>query len=298
MLLPKEEKQRIATSVFHETIDLELSSNSIPNEIKSFVNLVIDIDDIDYNVDPLLNEDKNNVFFTPFGSSDIYQYEYYNGAYFIRMNPFAQKITMHFVPKKYDASNTDAEDSILLFKDTPNEIENATINMTSEYTKDSNKIKNIFNTESDSPNQAIQYNFSVKNRTKGLKKIQINAKYSYDETSSSINHMTGLLDLSNMYQQDLSVEDLTPWNSSLIDFVTEDKNKVFQLPCSTLKRSLGEDWAISWVPNNCISSGENNLHTIGSNKYKRTLKYFNDSLYIEDGNIYTIQPWTEECSRQ
>ena len=88
MLLTTEEKKEFLKTRFHQFFDIELK-NTIEideNSIEQFVNFVLPLSKLNeyYDIDNFkvfLNNDYNNVIFTPADNTDIiYDYEFYQGV--------------------------------------------------------------------------------------------------------------------------------------------------------------------------------------------------------------------------
>lgn len=298
MILTDEGKQEFLKTKFHQYFDIELTSNLVEENITQFVNFVLPLEKINdqYDLEELrkfFNNDFNNVIFSSSDNQHIYRYEIYQNVYFIRLYPFSHHIRMHIIPKKYDASDEKTNNSLLFFKDQKQTISEENFFCTEEYERkeDRNNI-NLYYKEEEVINTAEGiYKFDIRQHTRGMKNLQINSGYSYNDTnpSNALIHYTGVLDESNEFGE--PIETKTEWNLTLIDANYDNKStytnvaKMMELSNNQLQ------WPTNYDPYDSI--GFNNEHSI--NKiYHKTLKYFNDDLYIEENSQYINANWREE----
>lgn len=243
MLLTTEEKKEFLKTRFHQFFDIELK-NTIEideNSIEQFVNFVLPLSKLNeyYDIDNFkvfLNNDYNNVIFTPADNTDIiYDYEFYQGVYFIRMKPFSKNIRMHIIPKKYNASNTASNNPILFFKNNQYEVTENIFSCSDEY-KRLNSFKNInlyYQENQELPSNGF-YKFDIKDKTKGMKNLQINLGYAYNDTNPTDKnwHITGIIDESNENGERITPNEFTEYNESLVDANSDNRldytNKILQ----------------------------------------------------------------------
>lgn len=299
MILSEEGKKEFLKTKFHQFIDITLANNI--NNIYQSVNFVLPLENIENETTVVLqknffNDEFNNVVFTAFDDYDsIYKYEFYKNRFFIKLKPFSKIIRMHFVPKKYDASNAKTDDNILFFKDQNQTINSKNFSCTAEYTRrndNTKKINSRYEKTTEKPSNAF-YKFDIKKYTKNINNLQINLGYSYNNSNPNSNplknwHLTGILDESDETGKRISQNDFSEFNSSLVDVNSDTRldktNKIVQ---SKIKNNE-IDWDDFYIHN----GGFNHKHTINAN-YHKTLKYFNDDLYIEENGQYHIVNWIE-----
>ena len=302
MLLNNEGKIEFLKTKFHQYIDIALTEDETLNEdnIHQFVNFVLPIQKINEYLDfdsleKFFNEDFNNVIFTPKDSSDeIYSYECYQKVFFIKMKPFSKNIRMHIIPKKYDAS-----DSVLFFKDSKQKISSSNFKCTTAQYKrktNENNVNLYYKKDSVEPSCGT-YKFKIKDFTRNMKNLQINMGYSYNDTNPSdvITHYTGILDVSDENGKGISSSRFTEFNSSLIDVnctnipdVGDYTDEIWQATLETVQHTSDTNWSNFQI----CEGGLTNQHTTNT-LYHKTLKYFNDTLYIEENNQYHIAHWNE-----
>lgn len=295
MILTEEGKKDFLKTNFHQYFDISLSS-SISNDLEQFVNLVLPLDKINEKYDlsaiqKYFNEKYNNVIFTP--SSDntiIYNYEFYKKAYFIRLKPYSNKIRMHFVPKKYDASNA-YTNPILFFKDNKENINEDVFIHSDNYMRNEEGVNLHHDGQNLDSSSNGMYKFNIKKYTQNLNTLQINLGYSYIPPTDSVNkiwHITGVIDESDENGNTIPQENFSEFNSTLVDGNCDNNsdstNKILQ---SKIKNNK-----IDWNNLHQHNGGFNNNHNINY-LYHKTLKYFNDDLYIEENGQYHLVNWIE-----
>lgn len=298
MFLNDEGKKEFLKSKFHRYFDISINIGGANTNIFSeqFVNFVLlketvrnYCNTIDIDLDTLLNEESNNIIFTPKESDEIYHYEFYKNVYFIRLKPFSKNIRMHIIPKKYNASDTKTN-PILFFKDAKQTINDSNFSKTEEYERrDSSNINLYYKEDTEKISNGF-YKFDIKDKTKGMTNLQINLGYSYNDTNptNKIKHMTGIIDESDENGNRITPEEFTEYNITLIDINADNRldhtNKIVQ-PNITSNE-------IDWDDLLEYQGGFDNSHPIET-VFHKTLKYFNDDLYIEEGGQYHMVEWTE-----
>ena len=298
MLLNEDGKKEFLKSNFHPYFDINLKSDIIPTQTLQFVNITLPLQEIDkqYSLEDLkifFNDQYNNVVFTS-SQDDLYRYEFYHDIYFIRAEPFDSTIRMHILPKKYDASNTLSNFPVLFFKDEKQTIDETNFNCTDEYIRYKNRNPiNLYYTEDTKQTANGLYKFDIRQQAKDFNNLQINLGYSYNDSNptNDLKHYTGILDESDETGAPLSQSEFTEWNMSLMD-ANYDNN------CDYTNVSKMQEFNNIW-PTNTIpyndeehSVGFNNPHTINT-VYHKTIKYFNDDIYIEENGQYINQSWKE-----
>ena len=177
MILADEGKKDFLKTKFHQYFDITLSDISIEEKnIEQFVNFVLPLETLnqEYDMDRFkkyLNDEYNNVIFTPTDNPEvIYDYEFYQGVYFIRLKPFSINIRMHIIPKKYDASST-ATHPILFFKDNKQTIDENNFECTNKYERleDTHPINLHYKENAEAPSNGM-YKFDIKEHTRNIKK--------------------------------------------------------------------------------------------------------------------------------
>lgn len=322
MLLNNEGKKDFLQSKFHQYFDINLKplTDIDENCIEQFVNLTISLEQLNalYDLDSMkkfFNSDYNNIIFTPQDSIDIYDYEFYKGIFYIRLKPFSTKIRMHIIPKKYDASNTLSSNPILIFKDSNQNIEESdsfiytdpfNFGCTENYERHEEEENiNLYYKTDEFLDEAGLYKFNIKEKTQGIHNLQINAGISYNDTDpneeplsdeNETYHFLGIADESNEYGNKISSSDFTEFNESLLlrvnrrDIGTDEIIKTnglkdfLETPSSVnfIKENFGEGLSIM-----------NKYHEI-NNIYHIKMKYFNDSLYVEENKEYIMKDWGED----
>lgn len=304
MLLTDQGKREFLNSNFHQYFDISLITNIEDGVMEQTVNLTLSLEDIGEMIDLesfkelYLNEGYNNVIFTPAdNNTDIYDYEFYGGVYFIKMRPFAKEIRMHILPKKYDASNRLSNSPVLIFKEKLETINEDNFECTDNYERrDTPNPVNLYSlSDSDESmnNDSGIYMFDIKKYTKNFNCLQINLGYSYNDTSSPNHnwHFTGVVDHSNEYGETINPNEFTEFNLSLMDAnsdsILDKTNKILQQH----KTNNGIDWNNVYEHSGGFDV-DDGRHLLNK-KYHKTLKYFNDDLYIEEEGKYHIVDWIE-----
>lgn len=301
MLLTTEKKKEFLKTRFHQFFDIELKNTININEsnIEHFVNFVLPLSKLNeyYDINDFkkfLNNNYNNVIFTPSNNSDIiYDYEFYQGVYFIKMKPFSKKIRMHIIPKKYNASNTASNNPILFFKDNQYEITENIFSCSDEY-KRINSFKNInlyYKLSQELPSNGF-YKFNIKDKTKDIKNLQINLGYAYNDTNPTDKnwHVTGIIDESNEIGQLIEPNEFTGFNEALVDVNSDNRldytNKILQQKITNNQI----DWDNLYIHN----GGFNNTHIpsiLHNNSDEILSKYheLSDNVYyLFRGDCWTI----------
>ena len=257
---------------------------------------------------PYFNSDMSNIVFTPQNDlNTIYKYEAYKGVFYIKLQPFSQYIRMHILPKAYDCSS-----SILVFRDdmltnehllkTDDYFHNDVGNFINSYYIESidenNRIKirdrtnpniNGYQYElNDWPNTHCEFSYNISNSTKSFDKLQICAKYRYNNSTPYYNvHFMGIKDNTNINADD---------RCSLIDANLDD----IKIPSNNISQFYYDEEKGLYIPKFVVKKAysENIYHLNEIGKwYHKTLKYINDALYSEEGersNIkYAFEYWTE-----
>ena len=299
MLLTIEGKKEFLKTRFHQFFDIELK-NTIDideNSIEQFVNFVLPLSKLNEyydinNFKVFLNNDYNNVIFTPANNTDIiYDYEFYQGVYFIRMKPFSKNIRMHIIPKKYNASASN--NPILFFKNNRYEITENIFSCSNEY-KRLNSFKNInlyYQENQELPSNGF-YKFDIKDKTNGMKNLQINLGYAYNDTNPTDKnwHITGIIDESNEDGERITPNEFTEYNESLVDANSDNRldytNKILQ---QKIKNNQ-----IDWDDLYSHNGGFNNPHIptiLYDTSAEILLQYHetsDDTYYLFRGDCWTI----------
>lgn len=309
MFLTNQGKLSYIKDNFHPYFDIKITSNIVPDNVNNFVNFVLPIDKIDnYDFDSesglkkFFNEDFNNVVFSADDNETLFKYEIYKKVYFIRMPSFFETIRMHILPKKYDASEEQSETPLLLFKLDKEEIDDNNFECSSEYERMEDKDSiNLYYKEDEQLNSYGMYKFNIKNKTKNLHNLQINTGYSYNNTNPTdpmkIEHFTGIIDESDENGNPISPNELTEFNASLMD-VNCDNNNNDYTNVSQAQKIVNS--TLTW-PNEIIpyddEKGDHNIGFSNSHEidtlYHKTIKYFNDDIYIEEDGYYLNNDWDE-----
>lgn len=312
MILNEEGKKEFLESNFHQYFDINLQSEITQDDVVQFVNYVLPLSKINESYDlnemkPFFNEDFSNVFFTDPSENIIHHHEIYNKIYFIRLKPFANSIRMHIVPKKYDASDNHTSNSILIFKDKDVEINETNFTHTNQYERDVTKTPiNLYYGAEQKQSSNGFYKFKIKDSTKYFNNLQINMGYSYNDSNPTydeenpydmeIKHYTGIIDESDYDGVTLDPSEYTEWNQSLMD-ANYDNVSVFT---NTTKRQVINNGAIQWPTDTTPYDDGEETHITGFDNphtidviYNKTIKYFNDDIYVEENNKYLNQSWKE-----
>lgn len=276
-----------------------------------------------------INETYDNVLFTPESNFEaIYEYEYYKGVYYIKAKPFEETIVMHLLPKETRASdkilklkdsdaaftrvvknyNASANKIYMCFKSIDvannNQTENRPITA-KPYPKfhkfGSGDVKKFYQkhngnnwTKEDYQDSYAEYIFDISSWAKNLMNIQINAGYSYNN-SSPINdttnnpyaiHYTGIKDITNT-----QIEDRAVLMDANYDNVSSKTNNIQQMEFYQ-SGSTKQLRFPTQLQQDAFKEGFNNSHTNGS-KFHKTIKYFNDILYTEENGQYVIGDWDD-----
>lgn len=304
MLLNDEGKLEFIQDNFHPYFDITLTSNIVAENVNEFVNFVLPIEKIDsYDLEEenglkkFFNDDFNNIVFTANDNKTLFRYEIYKKVFFIRMPFYCDVIRMHIIPKKYDASDEKSENPLLFFKaDKTTPTENNFF-CTEEYERreDGANINLYYKEENQEDSEGI-YKFYIKEYTKDLKTLQINSGYSYNDTNptNEINHYTGILDESDEDGNPLS--SFTEFNIALMD---ANYDNISDFTNVIKAQELYNDqivWPTNTDPYPDSQNGFDNSHSIDT-IYHKTIKYFNDDIYIEEDNYYINADWDETIIR-
>lgn len=311
MKLSEEGKREFLNSNFHPYFDIELTANINEESVEQFVNFVLPISVIDetYSITEdmrsFFNNDFTNILFTSTDEKNIYHYECYQNVYFIRIRPFQSTIRMHILPKKYDASDTNTNTAILIFRDNKQTIDANNFTCTPEYERHSDTVNvNLYYTDNEQKTSHGLYKFNIKDSAKNFKNLQINAGYSYNNTNPTYNadnssmethHYLGILDESDQDGISISPEEFTEYNEALMDANYDNistftnntaqqqlTNNTIQCPQTATPYSDSENEPIGF-------DNEHDIDTI----YHKTVKYFNGDIYTEENGLYIFQKWIE-----
>lgn len=261
--------------------------------------------------------------------SNLYSYEYYKGILYIKMTSYTKKVAMHIIPKSYYSM-----DKVLIFKDSDVQDMSKHFSCTDEfYSRHDNNRINLYYQKIDldkqqkgdrsrqdrCPNfglydktnpqslfQKIQdgnwvkenyrdmygeYIFDISTQTKNMRNLQINTGYYYNDASPyNAIHYTGVQDDTNN-----AVEDKCVLLDTNFDDIRDDNytNVIKQM------EYIKESNSMSWPKTNNImeNKGFINSHSqdkdIGNLNHK-TIKYFNDDLYVEEKNKYIEASWVDQ----
>ena len=301
MLLTNEGKKEFLKTKFHQYFDITLDNDIVIQEdsIVQFVNFILPLSKINEYYDiqslkPFLNSDYNNVIFTPYDNNNIiYDYEFYQGDYFIQMKPFSKTIRMHIIPKKYNASNTTSDHPILLFKNSQYDIDSDIFSCSSQYHRiNSFKNINLYYDESTKQKSNGFYKFDIKDKTRDLNNLQINLGYAYNDTNptNDIWHVTGIIDESNEQGEPISSDQYTSYNEALVD-INGDNNLDYT---NKIVQERIHNNQIDWDDLYVHEGGFNNPHSniMPSNDVEQILNQFNefsdDLYYLFRGDCWTI----------
>ena len=303
MILAKEGQIDFINNHYHPFFEINIQNDTLESAAEvsyfDFVNLVLRFEELGSKYDiarlsNLFNDDYTNVIFTSKDNKNIYRYEYYNGAFFIRIDSYTfgtnDPIRLHIIPKKYDASSSKTNFPVLIFKDTPQAIKESSNFFLSPYdTRDKTRI-NLFYTEDEKQQCVGHYQFDIREKAKNLNILQINLGYAYDNTNptNEIRHLTGVLDFSDADGNRVVGGNTTEFNKTLID---ANYDHVANFPRTITEVSYEGD-LIKWPTKTQFQNGLTDTHDINT-VYHKTLKYFNDDLYTEENGNYMILDWIE-----
>lgn len=281
MILNEQGKEEFLRNNFHPFFDIKLVTDASEENTEQFVNYVLPLSVIDeqYAITDMqiyFNNDYNNVIFTSVNEEHLYQYEIYQGIYFIRMRPFEKEIRMHILPKKYNVS-----DNILIFKDNEETIDSNNFSCTTEYQrKENNKNINLYYKENTQKTSDGIYKFPIKNKTKNFRNLQINMGYSYNNTNPTnpmmLKHYTGVLDESDEDGVPVPPNEFTEFNLSLMDVNCDNTQNANSTQTSNDKYTLfrGDCWVINsnFESSAAITStGPDNFKVTGTFRTKNDL---------------------------
>lgn len=296
MLLNNEGKKEFIKSNFHQYFDITLTG-SIEADNVVFGNFVLSLENIDKyyslnDISKFFNDNYNNVIFSSRNNEHIYRYEFYQGVYFIRIEPFSKFIRMHIIPKKYDASNT-LTNPVLLFKDRDYEIDEENYIHQDVYTRNpnGNPINICYTGDTIVPSRCI-YQFDIRDKTRNLHALQINMGYRYPSNCSHdngvIKHYTGIMDESDEHGK--ASELLTTFNDTCVDVNDNPMSELVILEKGSRQILTWDDNPVYNVYHDDTEvSNEHHMNTL----YHKTLKYLNDDLYMEENNKTLFREWEE-----
>lgn len=338
--LNEEQKKEYLSSGFHQYLIIDILNKQKMTKNQP-ANLVITLSDLDWDTQGtddetglgrlanFVNKTFSNFLFTPKNDfSKIFQYEYYQGSFFIRMEPYTPQIVMHILPQKYEGFKSG---DVLFFKDTRvtpikhhyyrTHSNKPNINLYYQhqvdgvaagdrplslnpvkFSKFSNKFTYInYLTESSTWEQKNymdtygEFDFDISEATENLDKIQINAGYQYNESSSDKNviHYTGIYDNHSIDSQRAVLIDAN-YDGENANFT----NVITQLEWNQNSSQTSFPQTEAKAYNN-LGFNNSHLHNIGKTFFK-TIKYWNDDIFISEKNDdndtqdnYKIGHWTD-----
>lgn len=307
MLLNNEGKKDFLKSRFHQYFDITLKPLGDAN-IEHFVNFTLSLNQINdlydlSSMEKFFNEGYNNIIFTSQDNANIYDYEFYKGFFYIRIKPFSNIVRMHIIPKKYDASNTLSSNPILIFKDS--DIEDLDFSCTENYERlDKEEKINLYYKLSQIQDESGLYKFDIRNKTRDMKNLQINAGFAYNDTDpndkplSDTNHtyhFLGITDESDEHGNEISESEFTEFNDSLllrVNRIENGRDEIVQT--NHVKDFLNTPSSVDSVIYDIDSTTNSMKKNHERNElYHIQMKYFNDNLYVEEDGDYIIQDWRE-----
>lgn len=252
---------------------------------------------------PYFNYEMTNIVFTPANDFEtIYRYEIYKNVIYVKLNPYANFITMHLLPKHYDCS-----DEVLFFKD--DMIDN--INVSEDYYYDTNKnpINSYYqingeNRDRNNPdisseeydindweNTFCYFSHDISKSTENMSNVEICAGYRYNNTTPFYSiHFTGIKDNTSTRIEDRCVlvdanfDSIEAFSSGITQFHFED-DELFIPKDDRDMKDCGDYGNIDHI------SQINQLH-------HKKIKYINDMLYCEEdinkrNNNYGLAFWED-----
>ncbi len=353
--LNTEAKLEMLKSEFHPYNIIEISSDTVnENPPSGFVNLVLNLDEIqDREWKDFYNHIKDyisyiesdngeriltfeNLLFTNGNDlTDLYQYEYYKGNIYVRMNSYTDKVAMHIVSRSYYTMD---KDQVLFFKDDNVVDMNEHFSCSSDYYKrhTDNSINlyyqaiNMGNNKKDDRSREFECpNFGLYDKTnpnslyqkfKGNNWTKENYKTMFGEYVFDISKYTR--DMNNLQiNSGYRYNNSSPWNAIHYTSVQDDTNLAVEDRCTLLDTNFdniraADDYtnvvkqmeyiksskSMRWPTTNSImeNKGFKNSHSedakIGVLNHKTT-KYFNDDLYTEEKKQYIEVDWVDQNTR-
>lgn len=254
---------------------------------------------------PYFNSNMTNVVFTPKNDpKTIYKYEFYNGIYFVKLQPFSQDIRMHLLPKAYDCSNT-----ILFFKDDMLKEDNVNISddyyhfteanyINSYYLSGENEIRDRENPNissqqynpNDWTNTFCYFSYNISKNTRNIDKLQICGGYRYNRATPYYSiHYMGVRDNTN-----IAVEDRCTLVDANLDGISNRNPSDPNLTQNNITQFSYNNQNGLYIPKNPVKIREkyngniDHVNEVGK-IYHKTLKYINDILYSQEGKKENIK---------
>lgn len=336
--LNEAQKIEYLSSGFHQYLTINVFNQQTMTSSDT-ANIVVTLEDLDWDTKDtedktglgrlanFVNSTFSNFLFTPLNDfNTIFKYEYYQGCFFIKMQPYASQIAMHILPTKYEGFK---DGDVLLFKDkniTPlihayySKHNKPNINLYYQHKKDGvlsgdrplalnppkfSKFSNKFtyfnyktNTNSWDKDTYIdtygEFDYDISKLTQNLDSIQINAGYNYNNSTSDKNivHYTGIYDDHSIGSQKAVLIDAN------YDGENSFSNVITQLEWNntTSKLSFPQTEAKAY---NGLGFNNTHLGNIGK-KFLKTIKYWNDTIFISERNDdneteddYKIGNWSD-----
>lgn len=302
MILHDDGKKDFLESNFHQYFDINLSTEINPDQVIQHANITLPLSKINEIYDltamaKFFNDNYNNVIFTSPNNNVIHRYEFYQGVYFIRMDPFESVLRMHLIPKKYDASDSATNYSILFFKDKKQNIDDNIFSHSSLYERNDEPIINTQYLATTRQTANAQYKFDIKEYTKNLQNLQLNMGYSYNDTTPTAHrqHYTGIIDESDENGNPVAPGEFTEFNEALMDANYDSLSSYTNVSKQQKYSANGITWPSEYTPysdGNNSTVGFNNTHSLNT-VYHKIIKYYNDDIYIEENGEYLMQLWKE-----
>lgn len=249
-----------------------------------------------------------NIVFTPTNDLEtIYDYEVYQGVFFIKIKPFSKNIRMHILPKYYDCSTT-----VLFFKDSMND--KKLVTKTSEYRvceeqeinayfqengldRNRNEISDTVWNLSDWGDEMetetfVEFSYDISKDAQQYENIEICAGYRYNNTSPYYAiHYMGIKDHTNKFKED---------RTTMID-VNMDEITSNQYTGAITQTYFDPNHETIYIHHDISSeyTGRNDFNTVDhiteiTKLHHKKIKYLNDMIYSEeDDTCYGVGEWDE-----
>jgi len=258
---------------------------------------------------PFFNQNINNVVFTSANDIEkIYDYEVYQGVFFIKAKPFSRDIRMHILPKYYDCSST-----VLFFKDTMDD--KKLITRTTDYRVESDEGVNAYfqengtdrdrttiaNPEWDYSNWGdqmwtdtlVEISYDISKDAQQYENIEICGGYRYNNTSPYYAlHYTGIKDNTNEFRED---------RTTMVD-VNTDGLMEGQYTGAVIQMYFDPISNLPYIHHDVTDQDSRRIdfntvdHVTDILKlHHKKIKYLNDMIYSEeDDTSYGTGEWNQE----
>lgn len=257
-------------------------------------------------------EDMTNVVFTPSDDTSVfYPYEVYKNVFYIKLYPYSQNIRMHILPKSYNCSN---EDNVLILKDDAVKRRNTDSSTNYKIYEEKDNINAYFQennqdrdrititnrdynrnnwTEDSTPKSEtfVDFSYDISDLAKSFNNLEICAGYRYNNTSPYYAlHYTGVKDNQGRPEDRCTLIDAN------VDGVKSKTSIITQMMYNDNSSPVNTEDDIIYIKHDPEVRKEignfDHINNIGTLHHK-VLKYINDFLYVEEGEMHDLCEWID-----